>query len=69
MVAVGAEKGVSIQTSGVISVGRGIVEALCSCREHLDSMWALFLTYSMAVHVGGLAKGLKGCGNDAELTI
>ena len=56
--AVGAEIGVaSIQTSGVIWVGRGVVEALCSCREHLDSMLALLLAYSVAMHVGGLAKG------------
>ena len=58
IVAVGAEIGVaSIQTSGVIWVGKGVVKALCSCREHLDSMLALLLAYSTAMHVGGLAKG------------
>ena len=41
MVSVGAEVGVaSIQTSGVICVGRGVAVALCSCREHFDSMLA-----------------------------
>ena len=58
MVAVGADIGVaSIQTSGVICVGSGVDEALCNCREHFDSMLALFLAYSTAMHVGGFAKG------------
>ena len=61
MVPVGAEVGVvSIQTSGVICVGRGVVEALCSCREHLDSMLAVLLAYRVVMHVGGFAKGWKG---------
>ena len=61
MVSVGAEVGVvSIQTSGMICVGRGVVEALCSCREHLDSMLAVLLVYRAVMHVGGFAKGWKG---------
>ena len=60
MVAVGADIGVaSIQTSGAICVGSGVDEALCNYREHFDSMLALFLAYSMAMHVGGFVKGLK----------
>ena len=58
MVSVGAEVGVvSIQTFGVICVRRGVAEALCSCREHLDSMLAVLLAYRAAMHVGGFAKG------------
>ena len=58
MVSVGAEVGVvSIQTSGVISVGRGVTVALCSCREHFDSMLATLLAYRAVMHVGGFAKG------------
>ena len=58
MVSVGAEVGVaSIQTSGIICVGRGVVEALCSWRKHLDSMLAVLLAYRAAMHVGGFAKG------------
>ena len=44
MVSVGAEAGVaSIQTSGVICVGRDVVVALHSCREHFDFMLASLL--------------------------
>ena len=44
MVAVGADIGVaSIHTSGIICVGSGVSEALCNCKEHFDSMLALFL--------------------------
>ena len=58
MVSVGAEVGVaSIQTSGVICVGRGVAVALCSCREHFDSMLVALLAYRAAMHVGGFAKG------------
>ena len=61
MVSVGAEAGVaSIQTSGVICVGRGVVVALHSCREHCTFMWAVLLEYRAAMHVGGFAKGWKG---------
>ena len=51
---------VSIQTSGVISVGRAVVVVLCNCKEHLDAMLALLLAYRAAMHVGGLARGWKG---------
>ena len=58
MVSVGAEVGVvSIQTFGMICVGRGVIEALWSCREHLDSMLAVLLAYGVAMHVGAFAKG------------
>ena len=44
MVSVGAEAGVvSIQTLGVICVGREVVATLCSCREHFDLMLASLL--------------------------
>ena len=44
MVSGGAEVGVaSIQTLGVICVGREVVDALCSCREHFDFMLASLL--------------------------
>ena len=48
---------VSIQTSGVIYVGRTVVVVLCNCKEHLDAMPALLLAYKAAMHVGGLASG------------
>ena len=48
---------VSIQTSGVICIGRAVVVALCDCKEHLDAMPALPLVYRAAMHVGGLASG------------
>ena len=58
MMSVGAEVGIaSIQTSGVICVGRGVAVALCSCREHFDSMLVPLLAYRAAMHVGGFAKG------------
>ena len=61
MVSVGAEVGVvSIQTSGVICVGRGMAVDLCSCREHFDFMLAALLAYRAVMHVGGFAKGWKG---------
>ena len=44
MVSKGAESGVmSIHTSGVICVGRGIVVVLRSCRKHFDSILAALL--------------------------
>ena len=61
MVSVGVEVGVvSIQTSGMICVGRGVIVALCICREHLDSMLDVLLAYRAVMHVGGFAKGRKG---------
>ena len=44
MVSVGAvAEVVSIQTSGVICVGREVVVALHSCKEHFDFMLASLL--------------------------
>ena len=61
MLLTGAVGGVvSIQTSGVIWIGRAVVVVLCSCNEHLDVMLALLLAYRALMHVGGLARGWKG---------
>ena len=60
---------VSIQTSGVIWVGRAVVVVLRNCKEHLDVMLGLLLVYRAAMHVGGLARGWKGVENVAELSI
>ena len=61
IVLTGAATGViSIQTSGVIWVGRAVVVVLHNCKEHLDVMLALLLVYRAAMHVGGLARGWKG---------
>ena len=63
MVSVGAEVGVvSIQTSVVIYVGRGVAVGLCSCREHFVFMLAALLAYRAVMHVSGFAKGWKGIG-------
>ena len=44
MVSEGAEGGVmSIHTSGVICVGRGVVVILCSCKKHFDYILAALL--------------------------
>ena len=51
---------VSIQTSGVIWVGRTVVVILHNYKEHLDAMPALLLVYMAVMHVGGLASGWKG---------
>ena len=37
-----------------------MVVVLHNCKEHLDAMLALLLAYRAAMHVGGLARGLKG---------
>ena len=47
---------VSIQTSGVIWVGRFVVVVLCNCKEHLEVMPVLLLVYRAAMHMGGLAS-------------
>ena len=61
MVVTGAIVGVvSIQTSGVISVGRVVVNILHNCKEHLDVMLGVLLAYRAVMHVGGLARGWKG---------
>ena len=61
IVLTGAATGViSIQSSGVIWVGRAVVVVLPNCKEHLDAMLALLLAYRVAMHVGGLARGWKG---------
>ena len=51
---------VSIQTSGVIWVGRLVVVVLCNYKEHLEAMPVLLFVYRAAMHVGGLASGWKG---------
>ena len=57
-VLIGAVAGVvSIQTSGVIWVGRLVVIVLHNCKEHLEAMPVLPLVYRAAMHVGGLASG------------
>ena len=48
---------VSIQTSGVIWVGRLVVVVLHICKEHLGAMPVLLFAYRVAMHVGGLASG------------
>ena len=54
----GAVTGVaSIQTSGVICVGRAVVVVIHKCKEHLDAMPALLLVYRAVMHVSGLASG------------
>ena len=54
---IGAVAGVvSIQTSGVIWVGRLVVVVLCYCKEHLEAMPVLLLVYRAAMHAGGLAS-------------
>ena len=61
MVFVGAVTGVvRIQMSGVIWLGRLVVEALCICSEHLEAISTLLLTYRAAMQDGGLASGQKG---------
>ena len=56
-VLIGAVAGVvSIQTSGVICVGRAVVVVLHNCKEHLDAMPVLLLIYRAAMHVGRLAS-------------
>ena len=58
IVVTGAVTGVvSIQTSGIIWIGRAVVVVLHNCKEHLDAMPALLLAYKAAMHVGGLASG------------
>ena len=46
----------SIQTSGVIWVGRLVVVVLCNCKEHLEAMPVLLFAYRADMHVGGLAS-------------
>ena len=48
---------VSIQTSGVIWVGRLVVVVLHNCKEHFEVMPTLLFEYRAAMHVGGLANG------------
>ena len=61
IVLTGAATGVvSIQTSGVISVGRAVVVVLHNCKDHFVAMVALLLVYRAAMHVGGLARDWKG---------
>ena len=58
MVLIGAVAGVvSIQTSGVICIGRLVMVVLHSCKEHLKAMPVLLVVYRAAMHVGGLASG------------
>ena len=58
MVFVGAVTGVvSIQASGVIWVGRLVVEALHICKEHLEAISTLLFAYRAAMQNGGLASG------------
>ena len=60
-VLIGAAAGVvSIQTSGIIWVGRLVVVVLHNCKEHLEALPVLLFVYRAAMHVGGLASGLKG---------
>ena len=47
---------VSIQTSGVIWVGRLVVAVLCNCKEHLEAMPVLLFVYRAAMHMGRLAS-------------
>ena len=57
MVVTGAVDGVvSIQTSGVIWVGRLVVVVFHICKEHLEAMPVLLFAYRAAMHVGGLAS-------------
>ena len=47
---------VSIQTSGVICVGRAVMVVLHNYREHFDAMPALHFVYRAAMHMGGFAS-------------
>ena len=48
---------VSIQTSGVIWVGRLVVVVLCNYKEHLEAMPVMLFVYRATMHVGWLARG------------
>ena len=70
MVSTGAVAGVvSIQTSGVISVGRAVVVVLHSCKEHMDVVLALLLVYRAADACGWIGQRLERCRDVAELSI
>ena len=57
-VLIGAVAGVvSIQTSGVVWVGRLVVVVLHNCKEHLEAIPVLLLVYRAAMYMGGLSSG------------
>ena len=47
---------VSIQTSGVIWVGRLVVVVLHICKEHLETIPVMPFAYRAAMQLGGLAS-------------
>ena len=70
MVSVGAvAEVVSIQTSGVICVGREVVVALHSCKEHFDFMLASPLGIGGSDACWWISQRLERCRDVVELSI